>query len=196
MPRYTYTQTEPHSCGAAALMVAMAELGALARSKISQEREMRIYKRIWQAKGDDSNIAKTAKYTRRKWDRDAVVHENLFITSKLKENKDFQLQHALYDIDMKAAGVSSTTAWGMADDMFDDDARVLLVVAFPKRGGGIGLHFLLARKDEGQVWLMNPDGGLDHAVPKFGDWIECPWHAYTDRKKHKYIFTGVYVILR
>ena len=196
MPRYQFCQTQKHSCGAAALMVAIAELRSLGQAWLTQKTETKIYKRIWQAKGDDSNIAKIAQYTRRKFECEAKVHENLFVTAALRKDQAFQLEHSLFDLDMKAVGEASETTRGMVADMFDKDARALLVFAYKNSRAGYNLHFLLARKEDEQVWLMNPDGGLDHRAPKFSEWISRPWHKYTGMNKVEYIFTGIYVVPR
>jgi hypothetical protein len=50
---------------------------------------------------------------------------------------------------------------GLVESDFDNDARVLLgsIIA---AGTSAGLmHFILARKDAGHYWVMNPDGGKD-----------------------------------
>lgn len=176
-------------------MVSMAELGALKASKISKDREARIYRRIWDCKDQDTNIAKMVQYTRKKWGRTAQVYENLFVTSTLIKNEDFQLQHALYDLSMKALGEQSTIVKGMPEGLFDSDARVMLAFALI-RSKGIDLHFLLAREDKSEIWFMNPDGGTDRMVTDFSDWISRPWAEYVGLNKAKYIFTGVFAVLK
>jgi hypothetical protein len=177
-------------------MVAMAELGEFPEAKIKQSREMRIYKRIWKEEGDESNIAKIAKYTYSKWGREAYVCENRYITSALKQDKQFAKEHTAFLGDMQAGGVTTFSQTGMVEDMFKDGARVMLAVAFYNSKKKIKLHFLLARKENGQIWVMNPDGGLDRAVSNFSSWVNRPESIYKDPKKTEYIFTGVYVVLR
>jgi hypothetical protein len=48
---------------------------------------------------------------------------------------------------------------GLLASDFDDDARVMLVCIIAD--GTNRTHYLLARRDAGNYYVMNPDGGVD-----------------------------------
>jgi hypothetical protein len=59
---------------------------------------------------------------------------------------------------------------GLRERDFDNDARVLMVCAVPG-----GLHYLLARRDAGNYWVMDPAFQTDQIVPNFGNWAGFYW---------------------
>jgi len=63
MPRYSYAQTQAQSCGAATLMVAMAELGVIGVGQINATTEMQIWRNVWRGNApNESPVAYVANF--------------------------------------------------------------------------------------------------------------------------------------
>ena len=159
MARYSYNQTEEQSCTAAAIMVTLAELGKIASTDIDQTREMRIWEQTKRGtvQGKEEVMPHNGIDCLCSYGLHTELHENNQITAVLKhaaaaDYAEYErgLQH--YQI-TRSGAVNITTA-------FANDARVFLIVGFMS-GQDLKTHTVLMRRDQGSLWVMNPDGGTD-----------------------------------
>ncbi len=159
MARYSYNQTEEQSCTAAAIMVTLAELGKIAATDIDQNREMRIWGQTKRGnvQGQEEVMPHSAIDCLCSYGLHTELHQNKQITAVLKhaaatDYAEYKQGLQRYQIPRSGA-LNITTA-------FANDARVFLIVGFMS-GLALKTHTVLVRRDQGSLWVMNPDGGTD-----------------------------------
>lgn len=106
--------------------------------------ECGLYSRVW---NDDNKLTTLARQLGNlvPWDVDVLLREH---------------QAALAE-----AGVEVTSGRVYAPEVLGilrNHGRVLLVVSV-QLSDGLDLHYLLVREEEGRIWVMDPDGGMNHA---------------------------------
>jgi hypothetical protein len=159
MAHYSYQQTEQQSCTAAAIMVTLAELGKIAATDIDQTREMRIWGQTKRSsvKGQEEIMPHSAIDCLCSYGLQTELHQNRTITGGLKQAaaKDY----AEYKQGVQRYQIPRGAALNLST-AFAKDARVFLIVGFMV-GNDLKTHTILLRRDQGNIWVMNPDGGSD-----------------------------------
>lgn len=188
--RQPHAQSDPKSCGAACIMSCLAELAGHNVAAGAQVQEMTIHRQIWESRADVSLASKVAAY---------LYAHNLRL--QLIEDKDrtdlirassaaFDLVYRKYKIDVRGSAVArfrrrGGNAFTAAD--FDDDARLMFIAIF---AGSPGTHWLLARRDGGDFWVMNPDGGSDSRITNLLTWMNGAWTTMQTIGGANYLFSG------
>lgn len=198
MNRYHFAQTDGQLGGAANAMVTMAEFGAIAPNKLTKETEQKIWKNIRQDKDDEeseSPIAFLANFFIGNNRKVNIFEDTNRITAlrKIPEMDKAYKQHVdeLITTGIKdlAAGVLVKNA-PLSLASFNNDAHVILVAIIKDTGL---THYVLARKDKGDIWVMNPDGGTDTKQPNLIKWATGAVGEVAKIGNLNYIFSGVYL---
>lgn len=164
MPRYRLQQSQLNSCGAAAVTVALAELGVNPAHLVTAAYETgTVYPAIRRGPGQYSAPSKIARYLSQRGLRVWIMEDPLRTVALVALSRG-----ALAGPWLEYSGeLWSDWQWryprALISRDFDADARALLVVA---TDGG-DLHYLLARWDAGNYWLMDPADGVDYQVNLF-----------------------------
>jgi hypothetical protein len=161
MARHNLKQSEGKSCAAACIAVALEELGITGFASDTAT-EKKVYPAVQRGPGRESSPALCEKYLNEQPGVRAWVMESPLRTGALMAGSRGKLLKPWLEY---SAELWSNWRWrylrGLVESDFDNDARVLLgsIIA---AGTSAGLmHFILARKDAGHYWVMNPDGGKD-----------------------------------
>lgn len=189
-PRQSHAQSDPKSCGAACIMSCLAELSGHSFALGANVREMKIHRQIWERRADVSLASKVAAYF--------YAHK---LRLQLIEDKDrtdvirassaaFDLVYRTYKIDVRGSAVArfrrrGGNAFTAAD--FDHDARLMFIAMVV---GSTGTHWLLARRDGGDFWVMNPDGGSDSRITNLLTWMNGAWTTMQTIGGANYLFSG------
>jgi hypothetical protein len=188
--RQSHAQSDPKSCGAACIMSCLAELAGHSFAVGANVEEMKIHRQIWERRADVSLASKVAAYL--------YAHK---LRLQLIEDKDrtdvirassaaFDLIYRTYKIDVRGSAVArfrrrGGNAFTAAD--FDDDARLMFLAMVV---GSTGTHWLLARRDGGDFWVMNPDGGSDSRITNLLTWMNGAWTTMQTIGGANYLFSG------
>ena len=188
--RQAHAQSDPKSCGAACLMSCLAELAGHSFPVGAQIEEMKIHRQIWERRADVSIASKVAAFL--------YAHR---LRLELIEDKDktdiiracsapFDLTYRRYKIDVRGTAVArfrrrGGNAFTVAD--FDDDARLMFIALAV---GSAHTHWLLARRDGGDFWVMDPDGGSDSRITNLLTWMNGAWTTMQTIGGANYLFTG------
>ncbi|GGB82510.1 hypothetical protein GCM10011352_05430 [Marinobacterium zhoushanense] len=190
MPRYSFAQTQAKSCGAVSVMVSMAELGVITAPEINAATEMKIWQNIWQAKKEESPIAYVANFFIGNGKKAQLYEDQARIVDLMDGNPDAMAQaYGAHRDQLASTGMTGQIS-ALNASHFDNDARILLVVLIASTGQG---HYLLARKDGGNIWVMNPDGGRDTQQPNLYAWTSGKVGSVANVGGVDYIFTGIFV---
>jgi hypothetical protein len=189
-PRQSHAQSDPKSCGAACIMSCLAELSGHSFAIGANVQEMKIHRQIWERRADVSLASKVAAYL--------YAHK---LRLQLIEDKDktdvirassaaFDLTYRTYKIDVRGSAVARFRRRGgnpfTAAD-FDDDARLMFIAMVV---GSTRNHWLLARRDGGDFWVMNPDGGSDSRITNLLTWMNGAWTTMQTIGGANYLFSG------
>lgn len=174
MKRLNWTQTEQQSCGAAALMVALGELGG---GKLSAAREMDLWHTIRAREGEPGSMPGRIALR--------AVAEGLSGIVWLDENRLALAEHALgaraaFDVptllaehrraldEAVEAGIEIRREEVSPDaflNVLEAGVRLLIAVIVLASEGRVNLHWLLCRQDEGSLFIMDPACGADSCSP-------------------------------
>ena len=159
MARYSYPQTEHQSCTAVSIMVTLAELGKIPATDINRNKEMLIWglTKRGNLTGQEEVMPHKAINYLTSQGLLTELHQNKTITGGLKQAapKDY----AEYKQGLKSEKITRGAALDLTT-AFAKDARVFLIVGFME-ANALKTHTILVRKDQGKIWVMNPDGGSD-----------------------------------
>lgn len=196
--RFKYAQREKQSCGGVCTMVALAEL---AGENLNSHKELMIWGNIKRGKNtkglsvNETEPAKVVQYLTAK-KRTVEVIENQDKTNLLRTAiPDLKVPHDFYKKQLSNNSIKRTLE-PLADKHFKDDARIMLIVAF-QEGKSMPTHSVLARKDSGKIYVMNPDEGCDIGFTStdfwnFVGWKKLPAPMQTiGKSKAVYMFTGI-----
>ena|SRR5262249_29192747 len=189
MARQSLNQSGQMSCGAACIAVALDELG-IGNFKSDQATENAIYPQIWRTANGESAPALIDKYLNQQAGIRAWIMENPVRTAALMIGS----RGALFEAWLEYSGELWTkSAWryprGLLEKDFNYDARIMLVSIIANSGL---MHYILARRDGGHYYVMNPDGGSDNQSDDI-------FTGYIDSYNPKtiggvsYIYTGICV---
>jgi hypothetical protein len=188
--RQAYAQSDPKSCGAVCIMSCVDELAGHGFAIGANVDEMKIHRQIWERRADVSLASKVAAYLQ--------THK---LNLELIEDKDktdlirassapFDLVYRRYKIDVRGSAVVRFRRRGgnafTATD-FDNDARLMFMAILV---GATGTHWLLARRDAGDFWVMNPDGGSDSRITNLLTWMNGAWTTMQSIGGVNYLFSG------
>jgi hypothetical protein len=197
MPLSSHNQTGVGSkaCGASVILCAAAELGTY-DGPINDLEANKIYAQIWKGPNDESLISKVAGVLAR-FKLTSTIIEDRTKTGRMGALRNpssplssvFEPAYQDYKADVKNK-VPRDRRPGPApfvDADFDDYARIMLVVALPKGE----THWVLARRWNNAIHVMNPDGGTNGPVAGLLTWMNGPVTATKRIGNVDYGFTGV-----
>jgi hypothetical protein len=190
MARYSLKQSGPMSCGAACIAVALHELG-IANFQSNTSTENSIYPQIWRSAGDVSAPALIDKFLNGQSGIRAWIMEDLKRTAALMIGS----RGALFKPWCEYTGeLWRNSAWryprGLLEKDLNSDARVMLVSIIASSPSL--MHYVLARRDGADYYIMNPDGPSDD---KQNDIFTNYINSYNPMKigVTSYIYTGISV---
>jgi len=159
MPRYSLNQKEQKSCAGACIAVALKELG-IAGFEADQSTEMRVYGQVQRGSGQESAPSKIDKFLNAQPGIRAWIMESPLRTGALIVGSKGALIKPWLEYSKE---LWSDWSWrysrGLVEGDFRDGARVMLCSIIAD--GSNRTHFILARKDGNDYYVMNPDGGSD-----------------------------------
>lgn len=186
--RLTWSQTNQDSCGAAALMVALAELGIGA---LDTNREMALWQRIRASQGYPGSLPGliATEATRNSTEATIWVDDERIrsaqvqlearaafdVSALLREHRSALNQARQMGI---AIRTESTDPAALLNSL-STDGRLLLAVAVVLQTGQINLHWLLYRVEQGAIIEMDPDGGRERPLTEnqFGALVSGPTYV-------------------
>lgn len=206
MPRVRKRQQEPKSCGAATLLVTLHELLGVPAQTTNAEEDA-IYKVVRfdgfgpQKLGKDETLPSSVyDYATGKGLKAAIIESPNTSKTLLQA---FPGAAGMYQLYRAALGSRKLENRDVQDSDFNDNGRVFFVVKF---AASDLTHYVLGRKDGGQIYIMNPDPGSDEPMPllKVGDSLATNnqgtliFNSGTaatenDADVRRYIFTGIAV---
>lgn len=193
MPRYAYAQAHPQSCTAVAIMVTLSELG-LTDVHLSRGREMMIHGQLKRdptpGSGQEEILPHAAVQYLTQMGTSATVYQDKARTTPLKGAAPGD--YAQFKQGLAGAGIGRTFGAIDLNTVFNNDARVFLIVGF-FQGPALKTHTILMRQDGGSVWVMNPDGGTDHqyTAGQVSAFLNAPMTATFHFANRGYIYTGI-----
>jgi hypothetical protein len=180
-------------------MIALREINP--RQNISNRAENIIYTLVQRAPGSVTNVAKLVNFLVSSG-RDAVVHEDIVFTGALLANPrlgggpggPLTAEYNLYRAE-RGRLVAATRGADRAVASLVGANRVMVAVAFIGGGGPLA-HFLLARIDGGQIYVMNPDGASDTliSVADWTTWTTTPGD-FRNFGVTNYMYLGIHVVI-
>ncbi|WP_446810610.1 hypothetical protein ACH50O_03235 [Methylomonas sp. 2BW1-5-20] len=191
MARTQHNQLGPKSCGAASLMCALHELGRLTGA-VDNNTEQLIYNSTQRAPNEVSSPAKVVKTAQARGVQ-AWLMEAPWRTAALMAHAPLQLGPAWleYTGELWKEWVWRTPR-SLARSDLDGGIRAMLISIIMDGSGAT--HFILARKDGQDYWVMNPDGGTDEIDNNLFDYIdkfEVKTYGGVD-----YLYTGICICIR
>jgi hypothetical protein len=186
--RVAKRQTQPTSCGAAALVVALYELGR--SPAFTNDEELAIYNDIKFAGFGDNKLGENGTlpsgicdYAKKQGVTAQVIESpdtvRMLNFTEFKAAADLR---QLYEQRPTMLGPDPVDR-DVQDSDFDGDARIFFLVL-----GGMGvLHWLLGRKESKQIYIMDPADGSD----KSGALVKAGANLTTTAGT--YLFTGIAV---
>jgi hypothetical protein len=188
--RQPHAQSDPKSCGAACIMSCLAELSGHSFAVGATIEEMKIHRQIWERRTDVSLASKTAAFLYTHKLRLQLIEDKDRTDAIRASSSAFDLVYRKYKIDVRGSAVArfrrrGANAFTAAD--FDDDARLMFIAMLV---GSTGTHWLLARRDGGDFWVMNPDGGSDSRITNLLTWMNGAWTTMQTIGAASYLFSG------
>jgi hypothetical protein len=188
--RQPHAQSDAKSCGAACIMSCLAELGGHSFPVGANVEEMKIHRQIWERRTDVSLASKTAAFLYAHKLRLQLIEDKDRTDAIRASSPAFDLVYRKYKIDVRGSAVARFRRRGgntfTAAD-FDDDARLMFIAVVV---GSTGTHWLLARRDGGDFWVMNPDGGSDSRITNLLTWMNGAWTTMQTVGGANYLFSG------
>ncbi|MCU0546787.1 MAG: hypothetical protein MUE44_32250 [Oscillatoriaceae cyanobacterium Prado104] len=178
MPRFSYNQQGPNTCGAAVTMVSLQELSVAVPQCTTNLGTPVCELSIWNTikdlqvgTGADDYQCTPLSLVEFMHDRGlsvTIVHDATRVEKVLEAwSKSYPELRGFYKdkFTVPLANVSSTIAnlqsgINVPGD-FNNDARVILLCLIQGGDPPSPLHYLLARRDGTDYYIMNPDGGKD-----------------------------------
>jgi hypothetical protein len=171
MPLHAFNQSRPKSCGAANILVILRELGRLGRIPFNVNGEISVYQQIWMSPNGDSLPHRVAQF---------LAQHRCPVTVIEDRNRVNALVPAVGGTAPAMLGFfrggMAGENWCTMEDRalnltsdFNNFARIMLVCVIAGMNGAT--HYILARREAGHYWLMNPDGGA------LNDPVNQPWTA-------------------
>lgn len=197
MPRYQFDQNklaktgdDGKSCGAAASLVTLIELGKLPDTALTKKKALEIYGIIQKAPHDESPAGAVASFLA----GEGVAVEVLINKSVTKNLIAWDPSGALdkaykeHKLEIKGKGIKQKSINAYDAALLDDEGHLLLVCII---AGSTLSHYVLVRKDNGKIWVMNPDGGADQErKDTFINFLNTPGKN-KDIGGVQYIFSGI-----
>jgi hypothetical protein len=179
------------ACAASCLICATEEM-RVSDTGVSDAAARVVYQRVWRAVNDESLVSKVMiEITKHRLE--ATIIENLSITAPLSHSPGFTKPYTDYLADVRQFPREARPGPNaFAPDDFEHFARMMLVVALiPSQL----THWVLARKFNGNYWVMNPDGGSNTRMDDLVTWMNSMPNPFAPRKIGgvPYIFTGIAV---
>lgn len=200
MPRLTYNQNHQRSCGACCAMVTLGELDSF---PVNRSGEDVIYARIQRGRDDVTNVRKLVNFLVNSQSRTAVLHEDLAHTGALLANVmlgggvggPLTAEYNLFAAERGGLQVGNRGNATAVASLVGNN-RVMVAVAFIGGGGAPLAHFLLARIDAGQIYVMNPDGASDTLISaaNWTTWTTTPGNFRTFGATN-YMYLGIHVVI-
>lgn len=188
MAREAHKQLEPKSCGASSIMCAVKEFSL--PMNWDDGNATRIYRNIQKGIGDESLISKMVVELN-KHGLKAQVIEDEDRTGVFKGMPAFTVPYSDYRNDVSKASLTIDVRKSLnpfkADD-FKDSARIFLCVIIV---GQDLTHWVLARREGGKFYVMNPDPGLNAEMPDLLTWMTGSPVDVKDVCGVKYLFSGI-----
>lgn len=171
--RLSWAQTDKNSCGAAALMVALAEFG---RGGLSADREMDLWRVIRARQGEPGSMP--GRIAMRAAD-DGLLPVVWLDEDRLALAENALAAYAAFDVatiltehrqSLQEAAESGIlirrepTNPGTFLDLLSTGSRLLVAVVVVVDDGRLGLHWYLCRQDSGSLFIMDPAGGADTQI--------------------------------
>ena len=155
------------SCAASALLVALNELGKA--DKLTKVLAMAIYLEVQKSNLEVSPVGKVTAYALKKGLKVAVYENTKLIWTLKGHSSELKAEHDAFVKDMQKHNITPVQTMSYKKDVFDGDARVMLVVFFDtvddKNQAVKAGHYVLARRISGTNYsIMNPDGGVETAI--------------------------------
>ena len=164
MTRVSKRQQEPKSCGAATLLVTLNELkGAPATTNVEEDRIYQAVKIPSGQLGEDETLPTSIYRYAVANGLNAVIIESSSTAGTFGGKDMYKLYRHMVAMEGLGAQLKSRD---IADTDLDGNGRLFLVVKFTNSDL---THYILARKDGGRTFIMNPDPGSDDemALPAF-----------------------------
>lgn len=166
MPRFAFDQglmkegDREKSCGAAAAMVTLAELGLLTGAEVNRGTAKIIYNQIQKAPGDESPAGKMANYLIHKGCAVEILINKDLTKALIAGDQSGKLgkAYAEHKLELKGKNIKQVKVSSFTLSHLDGNARLILVGILPAEGAA---HNIVLRKDGDDLWIMNPDGGKD-----------------------------------
>ncbi|MBR0672298.1 hypothetical protein [Neoroseomonas soli] len=178
------------ACGASCILCSAAEFGTYAGQPNDSDAKD-VYQRIWRGQNDESEVSKIVGILSGDFKLKAALIEDRSKTGKsgLRAlSSDFDNAYLAYKSDVQGLPRdrrAATDPFTEAD--FDGDARLMLVVVLPN-----GLtHWVLARRWNGSISVMNPDGGSEDTLPGLVAWMNAPFGTTQTIGAVDYNFAGI-----
>jgi len=171
-------------------MVAMTELGVIGAPQINATTELQIWNNIWRGEGpSESPIAYVANFFIGNGRNTQLYEDQARIADIMAFNPMMAGPYGQHRDELLSTGMTGQVS-PLLPGHFANNARILLVVIIADTGL---THYLLARQEEGEIWVMNPDGGNDTQQPDLFAWANGPAGGKAKTGGTYYIFTGIFV---
>jgi hypothetical protein len=190
-PRQSYAQSNPKSCGAACLVSCVAELAGQSIAVGANTQEMKIHQQIWERRNDVSLASKVAAYLQAHKLNLELIEDKDKTDAIRASSPPFDLTYRRYKIDVRGTAVTrfrrrGGNAFTTVD--FDGDARLMFIGILP---GSTGMQWLLGRRDAGDLWVMNPDGGSENRITNLLSWMTDTSPTIQTIGSASYLFSGI-----
>ncbi len=199
MTRVSKRQQEQKSCGAATLLVTLHELtGAPATTNTEEDT---IYKAVRIPTGQ-LGAGETLPSSVYSYAVGKGLHAEIIESPSTHGAYSGKNMYKLYRHAVALGGLGGQLkSRDVADTDLDGNGRLFLVVKFTNSDS---THYILARKDGGRVFIMNPDPGSDDEMPlpAFNDPISTNSKGVlvydngttvNDATHRNYVYTGIAV---
>jgi hypothetical protein len=188
MARFEHKQLEQKSCGASAIMCTVKEFSL--PMNWDDANADRIYRNIQKGIHDESLMSKMVAELKKHGLKVQLI-EDEDRTGVFKSLPAFSGPYSDYRSDVASAALTIETRKSpdpfKADD-FKDSARILLVVIIV---GQNLTHWVLARREGGKYYVMNPDPGKNAEMPDLLTWMNGAATDVKDVCGVKYMFAGI-----
>ena len=166
--RLSWRQTNLNSCGAAALMVALAEMSC---GDLSTEREMEIWQEIRAQQEELGSMPGRIAVRAHREGLDAVVWLD---DARLEQAEKILAPRAAFNVctllEEHRRGLAEADKAGVPIrhdavdpniilNLLTDGCRLMVAVVVAAADNKVNLHWLLIRQESGSLWVMDPANG-------------------------------------
>ncbi len=197
MARYKMQQTKGKSCGAVGLAIALAELGAKDLNWAQTNAETTVYAKVQRGPNEVSAPAKIAKYAN-EMNRSVYVMESYPRTLILRTTQK-AIMEPEWKLYTKELSDENLGKWpiGLGSGDLDKGAMALIACVITDTADAGGMHYLLARKDGKDYYVMDPAYDTDTNFPGLTDFL---WFTSGDvqiaNSQRKYAYLGVSIWIK